>query len=234
MNPEPPKNRNRRWIAPLACLIVLAPLGYLLSVWNRLPDRIPMQYGLDLKTVNRYGDRNELFLLVIILGVVGAGVMLLFQFLPRIDPKKNLSRSAKALQMIGLGTCLLLAVVGISVIRMAEMGNPRQVMELIPFAVLGLMALLGNYMTSLKPNYFAGFRTPWALENEVVWRKTHRRGGKLMFWGSLVALLPVALVPGEVAKMLVAVSFLMGVTLYTFYYSYRVYREEQTKPTQTV
>jgi len=106
-------------------------------------------------------------------------------------------------------------------------------MDLIPFAVLALTALLGNYMTSLKPNYFAGFRTPWALENEVVWRKTHRRGGKLLFWGSLVALLPVALVHGEVAKMLVAVFFLMAVTIYTFYYSYRVYREELAKPTQS-
>jgi len=121
MNLEPEKSLNRRWITPLACLIALAPLGYLLSVWNHLPDRIPMQYGLDLKTVNRYGDRRELFLLVIVLGMVGTGLMLLFQFLPRIDPKKNLVQSAKALQMIGLGTCLLLAVVGIVVIRMAKL-----------------------------------------------------------------------------------------------------------------
>ncbi|MBC7893276.1 MAG: DUF1648 domain-containing protein, partial [Sphingobacteriaceae bacterium] len=172
MNAQPEKTRNRRWITLLACLIANAPIGYLLWAWNRLPDRIPMQYGLDLKTVNRYGDREELFWLVILLGAVGVGLMLLFQFLPRIDPKKNLFQSAKALQMIGLGTCLLLAVVGVGVIRMAETGNPRQVMELIPFAVLGLTALLGNYLTSIKPNYFAGFRTPWALENEVVWRKT--------------------------------------------------------------
>ncbi len=39
---------------------------------------------------------------------------------------------------------------------------------------------MGNSMGKLRPNWFAGFRTPWSLESRTVWIKTHRLGGRLM------------------------------------------------------
>ncbi|MFT5862190.1 MAG: putative membrane protein [Flavobacteriales bacterium] len=35
-----------------------------------------------------------------------------------------------------------------------------------------LLAAMGNYMPSLKPNNFIGIRTPWTLESETVWKQT--------------------------------------------------------------
>lgn len=34
-----------------------------------------------------------------------------------------------------------------------------------------------------------GIRTPWTLENEEVWKKTHQFGGKLWFVGGLLIVL---------------------------------------------
>lgn len=217
---------NNRWIAVAACLVADLPLVYLEYVWNTLPVRVPMRYGLNGE-VERYGDRTDLVGLVAFLAITAAGIVLLFNFLPRIDPKQNLKFSRKALQMIGLGTCFLLTVVSFSLIRMALTGNPQVVFNVLPFAILLFFALMGNYLTSIRPNYFAGIRTPWTLESERVWRKTHRFGGKLMFWGSL-ALLPVLLlVPEGVARMVVVAVGLMVCLGYTVYFSYRAYRQEK-------
>ena len=41
----------------------------------------------------------------------------------------------------------------------------------------------------MKPNYFIGIRTPWTLENEETWRKTHKLGGKLWLIGGLLTIL---------------------------------------------
>jgi uncharacterized membrane protein len=55
------------------------------------------------------------------------------------------------------------------------------------FPLIGLLfAFLGNYFKTIKPNYFIGIRTPWTLENEDVWKKTHLLGGKLWFVGGLL------------------------------------------------
>ena len=55
------------------------------------------------------------------------------------------------------------------------------------FPLVGLLfAFLGNYFKTIKPNYFIGIRTPWTLENEEVWKKTHLMGGKLWFVGGLL------------------------------------------------
>jgi uncharacterized membrane protein len=46
--------------------------------------------------------------------------------------------------------------------------------------------MLGNYFQTVRPNYFIGIRTPWTLENEQLWKKTHRMGGKLWVAGGVL------------------------------------------------
>lgn len=233
MNPETEKPLFRRWVTGFACLIAILPLLYLTLVWNKLPTQVPMHYNL-AGEIDRYGTRSELLGLTGIMSGVAVGLMVLFYFLPRFDPKGNLKYSSQALQMIGLGTCLLLATLSTSLIRMAISWDVTEVLNVLPFALAGLMALIGNYMTSLRPNYFAGFRTPWTLENEVVWRKTHRVGGRVMFWGSLLCLVPMLFLPGGVTKFIFFAAVLMGIFAYTLFYSYQVYREEKQNPSQAV
>ena len=42
----------------------------------------------------------------------------------------------------------------------------------------GVMFLvIGNYLPKCKQNYTVGIKTPWALDNEENWNKTHRFAG---------------------------------------------------------
>lgn len=64
------------------------------------------------------------------------------------------------------------------------MANPNYL-----YMIIGAFyVLLGNYFKTIKPNYFVGIRTPWTLENESIWKSTHKLGGKLWVAGGLVVI----------------------------------------------
>ena len=65
-------------------LLALLPLVLVAVFYARLPDQVPMHWGFDGE-IDRYGSKNELWLM----GALGPLFALLFQFLPRLDPKKR-------------------------------------------------------------------------------------------------------------------------------------------------
>jgi uncharacterized membrane protein len=74
-----------------------------------------------------------------------------------------------------------------------------------------LVVLLGNYLGRVEPNWFFGIRTPWTLESDVVWRRTHRTMGRVLFVLGIVmiALSPVLRVAA--APVLGVLAALTGV-----------------------
>src|SRR5438309_3934620 len=95
----------------------------------------------------------------------------------------------------------------------------------IIFPVVGLFfAFMGNVMHSIKPNYFAGLRTPWTLEDPDNWRATHRLAGKLWFAGGLVTTVAVLLLP-TVAGFIVFMGILAVLVLIPIIYSYRYFKK---------
>ena len=63
--------------------------------------------------------------------------------------------------------------------------NPNYVVLLIGI----LYIIFGNYFKTIKANYFIGIRTPWTLENETVWKETHKLGGKMWFAGGIIVVI---------------------------------------------
>lgn len=60
-------------------------------------------------------------------------------------------------------------------VKIQNLPNPN-------YSILGigvLFVILGNYFKTIQPNYFIGIKTPWTLENETIWKETHRMAGKL-------------------------------------------------------
>ncbi|MEO8171832.1 MAG: SdpI family protein, partial [Sediminibacterium sp.] len=93
--------------------------------------------------------------------------------------------------------------------------------------ILGLLfSVLGNYMHSIKPNYFVGFRTPWALENEDNWRKTHQLMARIWVPGGLVITLGTLLLPFEAGYIFMfSITALMVAIPGVF--SYRYYKKHE-------
>ena len=71
----------------------------------------------------------------------------------------------------------------------------------VPMAItLGLgflFAVMGNLMPKIRQNYFIGIKTPWALEDEDNWRRTHRMAGRLWFAAGLLMML-LSVLPKEI------------------------------------
>ena len=152
--------------------IVALPLVYLVYIWNKLPEQVPLHWNIHGE-IDRYGSKTELLLLILLLPVL---TYLLFLIIPSIDPKGQIKKMGKKYHQLKLGMVCLMSVLALMIlylIRHPESGSPNLI--LLPIGVL--FTFLGNYMKTLKWNYFIGIRTPWTLENQTVWRETHKRGG---------------------------------------------------------
>ncbi len=210
----------------LAALVVwVLPAAYLATVYEALPAIVPVHYGISGK-VDRYGDKSEMILLAGILLFTALMVYLLLKFLPAIDPKKQVKVGEETFRKIGFAVVLFLSALNIAII-FATVHHGFAIDKLIlPLAGL-FFAFMGNVMNSIKPNYFAGIRTPWTLESEDNWRTRHRLAGRLWFIGGIVLTIATLLLPAKLAT----IAFMCGIAalaLIPIVYSYIYFKNHQT------
>ena len=175
-------------------LLALLPLVLVAVFYSRLPDQVPMHWGFDGE-INRYGSKNELWLM----GALGPLFALLFQFLPRLDPKKrNYEKFHTYYEAFALVLVAFIAVMmGVALLESFRPGTVS--MGRVVSALVGLLFLfIGNIMGKVKPNFFMGIRTPWTISDPDVWNRTHRLGGGLFFLCGLATLASALLLPGAV------------------------------------
>ncbi len=210
----------------IALGIFLADLVGTAALFSHLPASVPIHWGLDGEP-NGFGSRVELALLAPAMLALLWGLLAV---LDRIDPIASrpleddappAERGAFAslsLSLMGLG---MLAHLGL-LVQLAGLARLQGVGAL--FAPLVLM-VIGNFLPRVRPNYFAGMRTPWTLASATVWRRTNRLAGKLFFWGGL-ACAALAFAPGRTGGIA-----LLGVALVAslapVVASYVWWREEQ-------
>jgi len=86
------------------------------------------------------------------------------------------------------------------------------------------LIITGLFMPKIKRNYFVGIKTPWTLQSDEVWIKTHKFAGKSMVVGGGLAFLTVFL------KSQVAFGFFIVIVLTSallpIVYSYLLYRRK--------
>jgi uncharacterized membrane protein len=168
----------------LIIIISLIPLMYAASIYPGLPDTIPTHFGIDGKA-DGFGSRNTIWFTTLLLATLSVGTYFLIKYLPRIDPKKTAGQSPALYHKIAMAIVVFFCVINLTILHSTKSTSFDKGNLMLP--VLGLFfTILGNYMHSIKPNYFVGFRTPWTLENEDNWRKTHRLVSKLWVPGGLL------------------------------------------------
>lgn len=203
------------WLA-VAGAVTLVPAVDLAQVWPQLPARVPIHFNTAGEP-DRMGDPATLWLL--------AGMPLLtFVFMllvPNIDPKKRLilnTNYQKLVLTIMAGT----AAIGVLITHSTVAGHVDSRWVLL--ILCGMWVLLGNYIVTVPPNYFAGIRTPWTLEDPVVWQRTHRVAGRAMVVAGLLGL-PLAWLVTAPWAVGVVMGLLVTVTLGAVVYSYVVWRQ---------
>ena len=205
-------------------IIVLIPFVYLAYVWNSLPEKVPLHWNMEGE-IDRYGEKSELILIPVLLPLL---IYVLFTIIPRIDPKrkiKNMGNKYTILKSIMTIFMSALAMIIIYAALNETLYNPNYIVLLIGI----LFALLGNYFKTLRANYFIGIKTPWTLENETVWKETHKLAGKLWFAGGLLIVLTSILLDKKTNFTLFAVITVF-ITVVPVVYSYIKFQSiSQTK-----
>ncbi|HYF32991.1 MAG TPA: SdpI family protein [Chitinophagaceae bacterium] len=213
--------RTRTIINTIVVLLAVSPVAYLLLAWNTVPETIRMRFNID-EPVTEEHDRQTLLITTIVLSAVAVGVFLLMRNLRKIDPKVKAHTPVSGFDRIGVLAAIFTTFLNYAYVLSAVHG--WEISEKMLFISGGvLFALLGNYMSSIKPNFFAGFRLPWTLSNENNWRRTHQLAGKLWFAGGiLIAVLGWLLSPDVMHIVFLSIITIMIVI--PGIYSYRLYR----------
>lgn len=192
----------------LMVILAIAPLLMVLAVYSKLPAQVPMHWGID-GTVDRYGNKSELFLLA---GLNIFMAILLFA-LPKIDPKR---RNYERFQ--GTYEWMMLWIMGFYTVIMgivlAETMQPgRFEISKVICGMVGILFIsIGNMLPKTKRNFSTGIKTPWALSSDTVWNKTHRLGGKCFVIGGILMLTSAFLGNGKImfgATMVVVVAIVV-------------------------
>jgi uncharacterized membrane protein len=203
-------------------VITLLPYAYLAMIWGQLPDQVPTHFNVDGKADN-WSAKATLLLLPAGLGIIIYVVMLI---IPAIDPKGKIQQMGDKYYTFRLMLSLFMALLSYYILSQTHAGNmdnPGMLIALIG----GLFAVMGNYFQTLRPNYFIGLRTPWTLESELVWKKTHRLAGRLwMAGGLLLVVLAFAIQNGQ-TLMVIMGCILPAITLVPVIYSYLEFQREK-------
>ena len=211
--------KSKRSIA-LMWGIALVPIILLTIVYGRLPETVPTNFGFD-GTVNSYGPKAMLWMLA------GMGAMLaaMFQFMPRIDPKKHSYAKFQA-YYDGFAIFMELFFLGINCLVLTEILRPGTVSmgRTVTVLLCLLFLFVGNMMGKVKNNYFFGIKTPWTLADPDVWNRTHRAGGRIWFVIG-VLLLPCSLMLQEKVVLILLLAGVIGSTLLLYVLSYVWYRK---------
>ncbi|QKY19299.1 SdpI family protein [Halolamina sp. CBA1230] len=141
--------------------------------------------------------------------------------LPRVDPKgENIERFRATYDWFVVGLAATLSVVHVGIVAY-NLGYRFPFVSLVLVAVAGLLYAAGVVLERAEQNWVVGIRTPWTLESEAVWERTHAVGATLFKLTALAVLLG-AVFPQF--SMLLLVGPLVVTTVALTVYPYLLYR----------
>lgn len=211
--------KNLKILDYLIWLFILVTVVSAIYFYQVLPEQIATHWNVKGE-VDGWGSKT--------LGAwLAPGIMvlmyLLFQYLPKFDPKKEnykeFAKEYKYLQILLISFFLIIHFVT----NLYNLGYDISVGNIIMAAVGLLFVCIGFYLKNIKPNWFVGIRTPWTLSNDYVWKKTHWYGSRVFVVAGLLffvaPLLPLAYQAYVIWIMLVLIFSIV-------FYSYVVFKNQ--------
>ena len=202
-------------------LIILLPFIYLGYLWPHLPDKVPLHWNINGE-IDRYGNKAELIIIPILLPLL---IYIVFLVIPKIDPKNKLNKMGNKLQSLKALLTIITSIIALFIlysVKIQNLPNPN-------YSILGigvLFVILGNYFKTIQPNYFIGIKTPWTLENETIWKETHRMAGKLWLIGGLVVIF-TSLVLDNKSNLTLFLIITGIITVIPIVYSYLLFKKQK-------
>lgn len=219
--------QNARLFRHLAvCIIIVLPLLYLYWVWDTLPATMPLHYNIHGE-VDRVGGKQEFMTGILIICAVNLGTYLLIANIHKIDPKRIKADQTATFNKLAIGVSMFLTVVSIIIIMSGVSGDGSIISKAMLPVVGLLLAFIGNYMNNIKPNYFAGIRIPWTLNDPENWKQTHRLASHVWMAGGIMICIASLITPIEVASTVMTVVVAIMVII-PVGYSYSLSRKTKS------
>ena len=215
--------KNKNIVQNLLVLIAaIAPFIYAYFIWDSLPERVALHFGID-GTPDSFGAKKSVLNVPILLMVVSIGVFFLIKNITKFDPKKAAPMPDDAREKMAFAVVLFMSGLSVYVLHAAMKSQTDNFI----FVIVGLLlVVMGNLMHSLKPSYFIGIRLPWTLENAENWRKTHQFGSKIYVIGGLILLLAAMFVPTEM-MVGVVLGVVAIIVIIPTVFSYREFKKNR-------
>lgn len=211
------KDRLNKKMELVLLIIGILPLIALLILGDKVSDQVPLHWNIKGE-IDDYGSKW-------LTPILTLGLYLLFLLIMFIDPKKdNYEKFISLLYKLRLILSLFFSMIaGITIY--IGMGNTFEMDRFLLVSIPLLFCFLGNVIINIKPNWFIGVRTPWTMENENVWRKTHRLTGILWFWGGLLLGIIGFFIP-KIIGFILLLSIIFILVIVPIVFSYLLFKNE--------
>lgn len=173
---------NKSFYLGLVIIVVMLIVGFV--VYPYLPDKVASHWNAQ----GQADDYSSPLFSVIGLPIIAIIFFFLLYFLPKLDPlKENYKYFQRYYDGFILMFLLFFLYLHLMILVFGLGYTFNFTIAIIP-AFFFLFLYLGIMLKHTKRNYFVGIRTPWALQNDDNWNKTHLFGSKLFIISAFISL----------------------------------------------
>jgi len=214
--------KNKRfWIGLIGCMIPYV-IGILL--YNQMPDTMAIHFNTQ-GVADGFASKNiALFGLPSIIVVV----YLLCTWATEKDPKH--ANIPPIMMNLIYAICPVISIFTYFLMINASLEHGMDIFDTMSMTTLlvgVIFIVIGNYLPKCKQSYTVGIKTPWALEDNENWNKTHRMGGFLFMFAGIVCIMGGFISQEVFGYVLVPVLF--AIIIIPYVYSYMLYKNKHGK-----
>lgn len=204
-------------------------------------DKVAMHYDIN-GNVDRYGSKYENFIFPVSMIVITIFWLIFIWYYEKKaksasqeKEREEAKSNAKVIYFVAGGMTVMFGVMQCFFLY-GNLVQERDNLNYLPFDInvvtnvlLGiLLIVLGNYLPKTKLNSTVGVRTPWSMQNDIVWAKSNRFGGMAGVFSGLVIIIQALLIKG-MTSTLITVGIIVLFAIISTIYSYYIYKNLKTK-----
>lgn len=189
---------------------------YALIIFENLPPQIPIHFDAAGNADSYLPKAVASFGLPLLMAVINVYT----HFRLNEDPK--VEKASSAIKQAAKWAVPVVSLIFVPFSLLKAMGATLPI-PMVAMNLAGIVIVIcGNYLPKCKQNYTVGIRSPWTLDSETNWNKTHRFAGFLWVIGGLIILVNAFF---SIWPVNAAVIGLLVIT--PFVYSYLEYKKEK-------
>ncbi len=210
--------KKYKWTLIIGSLVTLIPAITGILLWDRLPETMPIHWGIDGKADGTAGP----WIVVLLIPLILLAMQWLCTWFTFRDPRTR-DQNPKAMG-IALWTIPIASLFSTGIIYGSALEGSFNPFRIVPLFLGSIFLIVGNYMPKITQNSYLGIKTRWTLYSEENWNATHRFCGKTWFIFGLLVMTGTFL--PEKWFILILLLPLVGIVLSSLLYPYLYYRKQ--------